>query len=163
VLGVDLAYLSHADDGLAALRQALQLAEQHGPPEDQHRASTWLTDALTMLGRPRESARLAAKALDVVRRYGIDHGPLAANYFEALLAVGDWDDADRVSAAALRANTANWPHNALINRAEIELGRGDFDAARAHLEAALAANPHFHVRYAPEAQRLLEQLRKVAA
>ena len=35
--------------------------------------------------------------------------------------------------------------------------------ARAHLEAALAANPHFHVRYAPEAQRLLEQLRKVAA
>ena len=91
-----------------------------------------------MLGRPRESARLAAEAVDVIRRYGIEHGPLLANHVEALVAVGEWEDADRVSAAALRANTANWPHNALISRAELEIGRGDFDAARAHLEAALA-------------------------
>ena len=54
-----------------------------------------------------------------------------SNHFGALLAVGDWDAADRVSAAALRANTANRPHHALISRAEIEIGRGDFEAARA--------------------------------
>ena len=138
VLGVDLAYLGHADDGLAALRQALRLAEQNGAPEDVSRAFTWLTDALTMLGRPRESARLAAEAVAVIRRFGIEHGPLMSNHFGALLAVGDWDAADRVSAAALRANTANRPHNALISRAEIEIGRGDFEAASAHLEAALA-------------------------
>jgi hypothetical protein len=48
-------------------------------------------------------------------------------------------DADSVSAAALRANTANWPHLALGSRAHFEIGRGDFDLARAHLEAALAS------------------------
>ena len=63
-----------------------------------------------MLGRPRESARLAAEAVEVIRRYGIEHGPLLANHVEALVAAGEWEDADRVSAAALRANTANWPH-----------------------------------------------------
>ena len=71
VLGADLAYLGHADDGLAALRQALRLAEQSGAPDDVSRAFTWLTDVLTMLGRPRESARLAEEAVAVIRRFGI--------------------------------------------------------------------------------------------
>ena len=100
-------------------------------------AYCWLTDVLTMLGRPRESARLAAEAADALRSYGIEHGTIVANQVEALVAAGEWDEAERVSAAALRANTANWAHHPLINRAELETGRGDFDAARAHLEAAL--------------------------
>ena len=79
------------------------------PPEDLDRAYIWLTDVLTLLGRPRESARLVAEAVEVLRRYGIEHGPLLANLVQALVAAGDWEDADRVSAAALRANTANWP------------------------------------------------------
>jgi DNA-binding SARP family transcriptional activator/pimeloyl-ACP methyl ester carboxylesterase/tetratricopeptide (TPR) repeat protein len=136
-LGVDLAYLGHGDDGLTTLWQALRLAEETRAPEDLDRAYIWLTDVLTMLGRPRESARLAAQAVEVIRRYGIEHGPLLANHVEALLATGEWEDADNVSAAALRANTANWPHHALISRAAVEAGRGDFDAARTHLEAAL--------------------------
>src|SRR6185437_9739252 len=61
------------------------------------------------------------------------------NLIEALVAAGDWDEADRVSRAAIRRSTANWPHQVLISGAEIEAGRGDFDAARAHLEAALAS------------------------
>jgi DNA-binding SARP family transcriptional activator/pimeloyl-ACP methyl ester carboxylesterase/tetratricopeptide (TPR) repeat protein len=138
VLGVDLAYLGHGDDGLAALRQTLRLAEENGPPEDLDRAYTWLTDVLTMLGRPRESARLAAEGVNVVRRYGIEHGPLVSNHIEALVTVGEWEGADSVSAAALRANTANWPHHVLVSRAELEIGRGRFDDARAHLDAALA-------------------------
>ncbi len=137
-LGVDLAYLGRGDEGLATLWQALRVAEETGAPEDLDRAYIWLTDVLTMLGRPRESARLAAEGIEVVRRYGIEHGPLLANHVEALVAAGEWEQADGASAAALRENTANWPHNALIARAELEAGRGDFDAARAHLEAALA-------------------------
>jgi hypothetical protein len=92
-----------------------------------------------MLGRPRESARLAAQGLDITRPYGIDRGTLLANEVEALVAAGEWDDADKVSAAALRAITASWPHQALLRRAELEAGRGDFDAARDHLDAALAS------------------------
>ena len=138
VLGVDLAYLGHGDDGLTTLWQALRLAEESRAPEDFDRAYVWLTNVVTLLGRPRESARLAAEGVEVIRRYGVEHGTLLANQVEALVATGEWDDADRVSVAALRASTAVWPHWALLSRAEVEAGRGDFDTAHVHLEAALA-------------------------
>jgi DNA-binding CsgD family transcriptional regulator/tetratricopeptide (TPR) repeat protein len=138
VLGGGLAYVGRGDEGLAQLSQALRLAEASADPVALERAYVALTDVLMMLGRPRESARLAETGLDVLRPYGRDHGTLVANQVEALVASGEWDEADRLSAAALRAITANYPHHALITRAELEVGRGDFDQARAHLEAARA-------------------------
>ena len=138
VLGSDLAYLGHGDEGLTRLSQALRLAEESADPVALDRAYIHLTDVLMMLGRPRESARLAGTALEVLRPYGLDHGTLVANRVEALVASGEWDQADRLSAAALRAITASYPHHSLISRAELEVGRGDFDQARAHLEAARA-------------------------
>ena len=60
VLGGDLAYLGRAEEGLAHFREALQLAEEIGDRIGLERAYVNCTDALTMLGRPRESARLAA-------------------------------------------------------------------------------------------------------
>jgi DNA-binding SARP family transcriptional activator/pimeloyl-ACP methyl ester carboxylesterase/tetratricopeptide (TPR) repeat protein len=138
-LGVSLAYLGRGEEGLAALRRALRSAEQHGPPYEVLRAYTCLTDVLTMMGRPRESALLAAEAVEIVRHYGIELAPLLANQVEALLATGNWEEAESVSAAALRASTANWPHLVLGSRAHFEVGRGDFDMARAHLEAALGS------------------------
>ncbi len=138
VLGSDLAYLGRGDEGLALLSQAVQLAGESGDPVALERAYVTLTDVLTMLGRPRESARLAATGLEAVRGYGVDNTVLVANQIEALLAIGDWDEADRVSTGALRAITANYPYMLLIIRADVEIGRGDFDAARAHLQAASA-------------------------
>jgi uncharacterized protein HemY len=41
-----------------------------------------------------------------------------------------------MSTAALRGITANFPYMLFMLRADIELGRGDLQAARAHLEAA---------------------------
>jgi DNA-binding CsgD family transcriptional regulator len=137
-LGNDLAYLGRADESLAALRLARQLAEQRKDPQGLERAYIALTDVLMMMGRPRESARVAEAALDAIHRYGGDHSTLVANLIEPLVASGEWDQADRVSAAAVRAITANYPHMRLITRGELETGRGDFDAARAHLDAARA-------------------------
>jgi DNA-binding CsgD family transcriptional regulator len=137
-LGSDLAYLGHGDEGLARLSQVLRLAEESADPVALERAYVDLTDVLMMLGRPGESARLAETALDVLRPYGRDHGTLVANRVEALVASGEWDGADRLSAASLRAITANYPHHSLITRAELQVGRGHFDQARAHLEAARA-------------------------
>jgi len=138
VLGTDLAYLGRAEEGLAQLRRALRLAEERADPVALQRAHVNLTDVVMMLGRPRESARLAQAALPVFRGYGLDHGSLVANRIEALVACGEWGEAERTSAAALRAVTANYPHHALITRGELEVGRGDFDAARTHFEAARA-------------------------
>ena len=138
VLGLDLAYLGRGDEGLARLWQALRLAQESGDPLALQRPYVLLTDVLTMLGRPRESARLAEAGLEILRRYGIDSTVIVSNRIEALLAIGEWDEADRLSAAALRAITANYPYMLLIIRADVEIGRGDFDAARARLDAALA-------------------------
>jgi DNA-binding CsgD family transcriptional regulator/tetratricopeptide (TPR) repeat protein len=138
VLGVDLAYLGRGDEGLAQLRLALQLAEENGDPIALERAYVDLTDVLMMLGRLTESTRLAEAALEVLRPYGMDHSTLVANRIEALLAMGEWDEADSLSTAAVRAITANYPHMPLLIRAVLELGRGDFGEARAHVEAARA-------------------------
>ena len=137
VLGGDLVYLGRGEEeGLAHFRQALQLAEEIGDHIGLERAYVNLTDALTMLGRSRESARLGQTGLEVTRRYGIDSPMLVSNQIEALLAIGDWDEADTLSAAALRAMTDNFPYLLLLFRADLKIGRGDFEAARAHLEAA---------------------------
>ena len=138
VLGVDLAYLGHTDEGVAQLWRALELAEESGDPLALLYVYVEITDVLTMLGRPRESARIGERGLEAVRRYGIDSTVLVANSIEALLATGEWDKADSLSAAALRAITANFPYMLLMLRADLKLGRGDFEAARAHLDAALA-------------------------
>jgi DNA-binding CsgD family transcriptional regulator len=138
VLGADLAYLGRAEEGLAHLRQALQLADEIGDRIGLERAYINLTDALTILGRLRESVRVGQAGLEAIHRYGIHSTVLVSNQIEALLAIGDWDEADRVSAVALRAITASYPYMLLMLRADIELGRGDFGSARSHLEAALA-------------------------
>jgi DNA-binding CsgD family transcriptional regulator/tetratricopeptide (TPR) repeat protein len=136
VLGVDLAYLGHGDEGLARFHQALQLAEEIGDHSGLERAYINLTDALTMLGRPRESAEVGRAGLEVVRRYGIDSVLLVCNQIESLLAIGEWDEADTLSAAALRAMASSFPYAVLGVRAIVEIQRGAFGAARAHLEAA---------------------------
>jgi DNA-binding NarL/FixJ family response regulator len=138
VIGGDLAYLGRGDDGVAHFRQALQLAEEIGDRIGLERAYANCTDALTMLGRLRESARLAGSGLEALRRYGIESALLVSNQIEALLAIGDWDEAEGLSAAALRRMTSSYPSWLLTLRADVEIGRGDFDAARAHLEAASA-------------------------
>jgi DNA-binding NarL/FixJ family response regulator len=137
-LGDNLAYLGHAEQGLDQLRQALTLAADADEPAELLAAYVSLTDVLTMLGRPAESARVGREGLNALRRYGIDATVLVSNVIEALLAVGQWDQAEAVSLAALRSITANFPYMILIIRADLELGRGDFDAARSHLSAALA-------------------------
>jgi DNA-binding CsgD family transcriptional regulator len=73
-----------------------------------------------------------------MRRYGIDSPLLVSNQIEALLAIGAWDEADALSAAALRTMASSFPYSLLIVRALVETGRGELDAARAHLEAAAA-------------------------
>ena len=94
MLGIDLAYLGRGEEGLVHLRSAVRLAEDNGDPTDLRRAYVWLTDVLTMLGRARESARVAADALDVLERFGIDVTGLVTNQIEALVATGEWDEAE---------------------------------------------------------------------
>ena len=140
VLGVDLAYLGRTEEGLGCLWEALHVAEDSGSPQDLGRAYIFLTDVLTMLGRPRESVQVAATGIALARKHGREHGgdmPLVVNLMEALFDLGEWHEADRVGTAAIRAGGAQWPHQRLVQRAALDIGRGDFDRARADLQAAL--------------------------
>jgi DNA-binding CsgD family transcriptional regulator/tetratricopeptide (TPR) repeat protein len=145
VLGIDLAHLSRGEEGIAHVRQALQLAQEIGDHFGLERAYINLTDLLTKLGRLRESAQLGRAGLEVIHRYGIYSALLVANQVETLLAIGDWDEAERLSAAALRGTASSFSHWLLTIRADVEIGRGEFGAARAHLEAASGTLPEDHV------------------
>jgi DNA-binding CsgD family transcriptional regulator len=145
VLGGDLAYLGRGEEGIAHFRQALELAEEIGDLLGLDRAYVNFTDTLTMLGRLQESVRVGQAGLEAMRRYGINNALLVSNQIEALLAIGDWDEADRLSAAALRGITPSFPYTLLIFRADVEIGRGEFGAARAHLKAARATLREDHV------------------
>jgi len=71
---------------------------------------------------------------------------LVSNLTEALLAIGEWDEAERLSAAALRALNTDHPYVLFTLCAGVEMGRGHFDAARLHLEAARATLREDHVQ-----------------
>ena len=141
VVGVDLANLGRDEEGLSYLRDALQLAEEVGDRLGLERAYVNFTDTLMKLGRPRESARLGEAGLELMRRWGIHASLLVSNQIEALLAIGEWDAADRLSAAALRTASTDFHGWLLVIRAAVEISRGALEAARAHIEAA-SATPH---------------------
>jgi DNA-binding CsgD family transcriptional regulator/tetratricopeptide (TPR) repeat protein len=136
VLGVDLARLGRGEEGVAYLHQALQLAEEIGDRLGIERAYANFTDTLMRLGRPRESARLGEAGLEAMGRYGIHSTLVISNTIEALLAIGDWDAADTLSAMALRSVTTDFSDWLLVLRAAVEIGCGELEAARAHIEAA---------------------------
>ncbi len=141
VRGVGLARSGRADEGVAELHRALVHATEIGDHWGLERVYINLTDTLTMLGRPRESARLGRAGLEAMRRYGIDSPLIIANAIEALHAIGDWDEAERLSVAGLRGVASSHAGWLLIIRALVETERGELEAARAHFAAAEATVP----------------------
>ncbi|MEV0799966.1 AAA family ATPase [Kribbella sp. NPDC050281] len=137
VRGADLVYLGRTEEGLSDLGEALRLAEEIGDRIGQDRVYVNMTDALTMLGRLRESVQVGREGLEAIHRYGINSAVLVSNLIEALLVLGEWEEADALSMAALRSTMASFPYMLLMLRADLEVGRGEFVAAREHLDAAL--------------------------
>ena len=72
-----------------------------------------------------------ARRLGLARSFGPD---LACNATEALVALGRWEEAERVSREALEGSPSDPTWVSLpLARAALELGRGDLDAAEARL------------------------------
>lgn len=134
--GIDLAYLGRHDAGVSDLRRALTLSQASGDRTALHRAYVNLTDVLTLVGRPRDAAELARTGLAEMHRLGVRSNVLLANYLEALMALGDWAEAERQTTSALRSVTADFPYMIYMLRADLDIGRGDFDLAAARLDRA---------------------------
>ncbi len=74
----------------------------------------------------------------------------------ALYRSGDLEGAAEASEQALRLGTRNAQMH--FHAGMIAAARGQHDAAIEHLQTALDINPHFSVRYAPEARATLQRL-----
>ena len=134
------------EDGFAALERgwALARAARDGP------ALVWLagneSDALLKLARFQRAADVASRGFDDARQAGLQSwtvaGVLVANAAEALLALGRTAEA----AALIDPLTTMPPHHdqwlAQVIRAEIDLLRGDTDAAAGRWQLIYAFPAH---------------------
>jgi DNA-binding CsgD family transcriptional regulator len=136
-LGAALGNLGDADAGLAEGQAAVRLARQTDDVILALRAIVGHSDGLLAASRMDEAATVALDGIQQARRLGLvrGNGPvLACNATEALLALGRWDEAERVSRQGLETAPLDAASAALpLLRAALELGRGDLDRAEARL------------------------------
>jgi DNA-binding CsgD family transcriptional regulator/tetratricopeptide (TPR) repeat protein len=137
-LGNALVHLGEVGAGLAELEAARRLATQAGDVVVALRAIINHSDVLLATGRLEEAVVAAQDGIQQARRLGQDRtfGPfLACNATQALVALGRWDQAERVSRQGLEGapdDATSVP--VLLLRAALELGRGDLDAAQTRLQ-----------------------------
>jgi Predicted ATPase len=105
VLGWDLALLGQVDDGIGWVRAGLTIADELGGAEGIALGATNLAVLLDRVGRTADALDVAAsgweraRALGVERTYG---GLLLAIAAKAAIALGRWDEADKIGRASCR-------------------------------------------------------------
>jgi DNA-binding CsgD family transcriptional regulator/tetratricopeptide (TPR) repeat protein len=151
VLAFGSAYLADAEGGVAAIDQALDVAERTGEPEvvgEAHvRRADLMTGPLNRLVEGIEQARRGVermRELGLTRTAGVALLTLAAN---ALFRLGRWDEAGRtVEEAWALGPTGTAGLDVRLARVRLQLGRGELQAAATELEvvellARTAAGP----------------------
>jgi DNA-binding CsgD family transcriptional regulator/tetratricopeptide (TPR) repeat protein len=140
-LGCDLAYLGEPAAAVAHLVAARGIAEEVGDLDDLARAYLNLSEVLARpLNRLDEALELAREGIDLSRRVGLagDYGvSLQTNAADVLFGLGRWEE---VAAILRAAEDRNPIEMAAIDvhqcRAKLYVGRGSYDEAIEHLEAA---------------------------
>jgi DNA-binding CsgD family transcriptional regulator len=140
-LGVELAKLGNADGGLAYLRDAVRIAHEVADVDGFGWACFNLAWASEGAGRLEEALAAALEGAEASRQLGSawqDTLQEAAAWFEFLL--GRWDDADRRFRTVLERDrfSDTMRVHARLERARLDIARGDFAAARCLLEEAQA-------------------------
>ena len=124
---------------VVSLREACRLAEQHADLDTLGQAWGWLGDALMQSGRLEEVVEVSLSGREPLRRLGLagqwQDTFLMVNAAEALFNLGRWDEAHGLATQALaKAQPEEGEAYAFLMVAELEIGRGEFQAAEAHLE-----------------------------
>ncbi len=145
-VGSSSAYLEDAAAGLAALDEAITVAERADDPgavgECLFRRADLLCGPLNALEDGVAAARAGAarmSELGLARTSGVALTSLAAN---GLFRLGRWDEAeDEVARAWAAAPTGAQAIDVRLSRARLSMARGDFDASEADLRAAELVAP----------------------
>jgi ATP/maltotriose-dependent transcriptional regulator MalT len=139
-LGFSSAFRCDPDAGLAVIRQAVEIAERSGHPDDVGCAYLHLAELLTGPLNSLEEGVLVARrgaqklaGLGVGRTYQLRLLAIAAN---GLFRVGQWAEADRMLAAAMRHRPSGADAvEILLARCRLLVGFGDVEAAHRDLDA----------------------------
>ncbi|MEV6691984.1 AAA family ATPase [Micromonospora sp. NPDC051196] len=139
-LGFSEAYRQDPDAGLAVLRRALATAERAGQPEDVARAYLHLAELLTgPLNILEEGVVVARRGAERVAELGLGRSyetRLLAIATNGLFRVGQWAEAEKVVAAALRHRPSGTDAvELLLARCRLSVGYGDIEAADRDLDA----------------------------
>jgi DNA-binding CsgD family transcriptional regulator/tetratricopeptide (TPR) repeat protein len=142
VLGWDMAMLGDIDAGIEEYRKGQEIAESVGSVEGAALAATNMAALLDRVGRSEASLEAALAGYAMTERLGVarTYGAILLGHAaKAQLALGRWDEADRLTASGLRRGAvdagATW---LMINRARVLTGRGQFDEAGRLLARARA-------------------------
>ncbi|MFI5489743.1 helix-turn-helix transcriptional regulator [Micromonospora echinaurantiaca] len=139
-LGFSEAYLEDPDAGLAVMREALETAERAGRPEDVACAYLHLAELLTgPLNVLEEGVVVARRGAERVAELGLGRTyetRLLAIATNGLFRVGQWSEAEKVVAAALRHRPSGADAvELLLARCRLSVGYGDIEAADRDLDS----------------------------
>ncbi|WP_319461693.1 helix-turn-helix transcriptional regulator [Micromonospora sp. RTP1Z1] len=139
-LGFSEAFLEDPDAGLAVMREAVEIAERSGRPEDVACAYLHLAELLTgPLNILEEGVVVARRGAERVAELGLGRTwetRLLAIATNGLFRVGQWSEAEKVVAAALRHRPSGADAvELLLARCRLSVGYGDIEASDRDLEA----------------------------
>ncbi len=138
-LGMSLVFDGELRDGTEQVRRGYELIRASGGLDDRRRAVSNLSYALLMAGQTADACEIAMSGVAMIRRYGLEAASgagLTANTIVLLRLAGRWGEAlelsDEVLASDLQMGSARF----FLDRAELDIARGEFDEARLHLDHA---------------------------
>ncbi|MGX7826050.1 helix-turn-helix transcriptional regulator [Actinokineospora sp. 24-640] len=160
-LGVALCGLGKVDDGVAALCDAVRTATEVDHLEDFLRARVNLGACLYRAGRVAEAAEEFLAAFETTRRLGLQgtrEASLSANNACAtLIYVGRWAQASTLIEEILLYYPSAETVMQQLTKVELDMARGDLDAAGRALKA-LRAHTNLHTRFVSPLYRLSAEL-----
>ncbi|HET7676259.1 MAG TPA: AAA family ATPase [Candidatus Limnocylindrales bacterium] len=143
VRGLDRVAAGRIEPGLEDVRASLEMAIELGLPGPMALAYSRYAALLEEVGRWEAALAAAEAGLEAARRMGLERTfgtRLRATAAAALMSLGRWQEAEVMTRAGLALlGPGAEGARLLLERARLEIGRGETRAARLHLEAATAS------------------------
>jgi ATP/maltotriose-dependent transcriptional regulator MalT len=134
VLGTALGNRGDAEEGAAALREALDTARDAGLPREVTAAYINLADVLHVNGRTADALTVASEGLQTSAPNTRAHDWLTMNVVEFSYYLGRWAEARELLPPQSRRRSGTQLFVWHMSRAVLALGTGDLDAARVELD-----------------------------
>ncbi|HJZ35733.1 MAG TPA: AAA family ATPase [Solirubrobacterales bacterium] len=135
-LGLCLFFLGEEERGDEVMRKSVDLARRSGSNDQLAAAFVNYADALHFAGRSEEAAAIAAQGSREVTPGDRSALWIACARSAIAFDLGKWDEADEVLPPRNAARSGQTLTNLVLQRASLQLGRGDTVAARKTIEHA---------------------------